>query len=277
MSDIATPTAEKATTAPQKEPNYEGRFIWYELLTTDLDAGEAFYRAVVGWTIADSGQQGMRYDILSVGDRGIGGAMQLDRKMLDNGARPGWLGYINVPDTDAMAKRVVQAGGSVHFGPDDIPDVGRFAMVADPGGAPFYLLSPLPQDEPQPRPEASAPGMISWHELVAANGEKAAFDFYSSLFGWQTDTEMDMGAMGKYRIFAKDGVQLGGMMDKPDNAPTSGWTFYINVDSIEAAAERIKANGGQVTNGPMEVPGGSWIVQGTDPQGAQFALVGPQR
>jgi hypothetical protein len=88
---------------------------------------------------------------------------------------------------------------------------------------------------------------------------------------------MPMGPMGTYRIFGADGVQMGGMMNKPDNVASSVWGFYINVDGLDAAVERVKAGGGEVLNGPMEVPGGSWIVQCRDPQGASFNLVSPTR
>jgi predicted enzyme related to lactoylglutathione lyase len=255
-------------------------FIWYELMTSDQDAAIAFYKAVVGWNAADQMTAevgGFRYTILSAGDRGMGGVMQLTDQMRAGGARPGWVGYVGVPDTDAAAARIVDAGGSRLMGPDDIPDVGRFAMMADPGGAPFYLLTPLPRDDAPPPAPPTTPGLVSWRELYAGNGQKAAFDFYASQFGWETLHEMDMGPMGIYRIFGADGVQMGGMMDKPDNLPVSTWTFYVNVDGVDAAAERIKAEGGQIRMGPMEVPGGSWIVQGIDPQGASFALISATR
>jgi len=253
------------------------RFIWYELMTTDQPAAEAFYRAVVGWEMADAGQAGMRYTILSAGKRGVGGLMALPAEMREAGAKPGWTGYIAVDDTDAAARRIAAAGGSIHRAPDDIPNVGRFAVVADPGGAVFMLLTPLPQGQEPPPIEPNTPGFIGWHELYAGNGQEAAFAFYSSQFGWTTIETLDMGAMGKYRIFGADGVPFGGMMDKPPQAPTAGWGFYVNVDGIDAAIERIKANRGQVLMGPQEVPGGSWIVQAVDPQGAGFALVSPKR
>jgi len=253
------------------------KFIWYELLTTDLDAGLDFYRSVVGWNAADhpnSAASGMRYAVLSAGERGIGGAFQLTDQMTAGGARPAWVGYIEVADTDAKAKEVVAAGGAILMPPGDIPDVGRFAMVADPGGAPFYLLTPSPQEgEALPAAGPDEPGTVSWHELYSSVGEKAAFAFYSGLFGWETITEMPMGEMGSYRIFGESGIQMGGMMDKPENVPVSAWGFYVNVEGIDAAVERVRANGGQVVVEPMEVPGGSWIIQGIDPQGAHFALV----
>ena len=129
-----------------------------------------------------------------------------------------------------------------------------------------------PEQEPAPL-DPETIGKPSWHELYSRLGDKAAFDFYAGQFGWETETEMDMGEMGVYRIFRKDGVSLGGMMRKPEQMPVSAWGFYFNVDGIDAAIGRIEENGGQVRMGPHEVPGGSWIVQGLDPQGAHFALV----
>jgi predicted enzyme related to lactoylglutathione lyase len=252
-------------------------FIWYELMTTDQAAAEAFYRAVVGWEMTDAGQSGMRYTILSAGKRGVGGLMALPAEACEAGVKPGWTGYIAVADTDTAAQRIAESGGSIHRGPDDIPNVGRFAVVADPGGAVFMLLTPQPpEQEPSPI-ERTAPGNIGWHELYAGNGQEAAFTFYSAHFGWTTVDLLDMGAMGKYRILGADGVPFGGMMDKPAEAPRSAWAFYINVDGVDAAVERVKANSGQVLMGPHEVPGGTWIVQALDPQGATFALMSPRR
>ncbi|MEA3029452.1 MAG: uncharacterized protein QOG13_777 [Sphingomonadales bacterium] len=255
------------------------KFFWYELMTSDQDAAIDFYAKVVGWSASEMpmpGDSSARYTILEVDGRGVGGVMQLTDQMRDGGARPGWLGYIHVDDADAAAKSIADAGGKILMGPDDIPEVGRFAMAADPGGAVFYVMKPFPREEMPPL-DPQTPGNFSWRELYSSLGDKAAFDFYAGQFGWETMTEMDMGPMGVYRIFGKDGVQMGGMMNKPDNIPVSMWGFYANVDGIDAAVERINANGGQVLMGPHEVPGGSWIVQAMDPQGAAFALVSTKR
>ena len=248
-------------------------FIWYELMTPDVEGAKAFYGAVVGWTMSDGGDPAVPYTIVSAATRGIGGIARLPAK----DAPPGWFGYIGVGDTDAMAQRIVDAGGRILRAPDDIPQVGRFAVMADPGGAAFMLLTPLPREDVPPRAAPGTPGMIDWHELSAGNGQEAAFSFYSTLFGWTTVEEMDMGDMGKYRIFAIDGVPAGGMMDKPSQTPAAAWAFYANVDGIDAAMDRITANGGKILMGPHEVPGGSWIVQATDPQGVDFALVSAHR
>jgi predicted enzyme related to lactoylglutathione lyase len=254
-------------------------FIWYELMTSDQDAAIAFYTAVVGWTAADQAMAdlGFRYTILSAGDRGVGGLMVLTDDMKAGGARPAWVGVIGVADTDAEAKRIVADGGAVHTGPEDIPNVGRFAVVADPGGAIYEIMTPLPREQ-EPAPVARmTQGFVGWHELYAVNGEEAAFAYYSAHYGWTTTDIMDMGPMGKYRLFAAGGDQAGGMMDKPGDMPVGAWGFYFVVDGIDAAVERINAAGGKVLMGPHQVPDSSWIVQGMDPQGAHFALVSTAR
>ena len=128
------------------------KFFWYELMTTDRDAAIDYYEAVVGWNATE--QAGARpdigYTILSAGDRAMGGVIELSQEMCDGGARPGWVGYIHVADADAKAREIVEAGGKVLMGPDDIPDIGRFALLADPGGAPFYIITPFRRDDDFP-------------------------------------------------------------------------------------------------------------------------------
>jgi predicted enzyme related to lactoylglutathione lyase len=252
-------------------------FFWYELMTPDQAASQAFYTKVVGWTAAalamDS--QGAPYVVVSAGARGIGGLLQLTDEMKAGGARPAWVGYIHAADVDARVKAITQAGGTELMPPTEIPGVGRFAMVADPGGAPFYVMTPKPSPgmDSGPMPPAGTPGTCGWRELFSSLGDKGAFDFYSTQFGWESVGEFDMGGtMGVYRLWGHDGEQLGGMMKKPDAVPASVWNFYFTVEGIDAATGRIGEAGGRVLMGPHEVPGGQWIVQAMDPQGANFAL-----
>ena len=251
---------------------FHGKFIWYELMTTDPKAAEAFYRGVIGWNAKDSGVPGMSYTIFSAGETGVAGLMTVPEAARAAGLGPVWTGYIAVDDVDACTTRVKQAGGAVHRAAEDIPGVGRFAVVADPQGATFNLFKPFPDGEENP-PPPSTPGHAGWRELLAADWP-AAFDFYADLFGWTKAEAIDMGATGVYQIFVHDGVPIGGMMTKPETVPAPFWGYYFNVKSIQAGMERIRAGGGTIVNGPHEVPGGSWIVHGLDPQGAKFALVG---
>jgi predicted enzyme related to lactoylglutathione lyase len=252
-----------------------GSFIWYDLMSTDAEAAEAFYRGVVGWRMQDAGLSDRSYTILSAGETAVGGLMALPPEACAAGARPIWSGYVGVDDVDAFATKVKQAGGTIHHPPDDIPGVGRFSFVADPQGATFILFKGMSDAKPQPA-APDTPGHIGWRELHAGDWE-SAFAFYSGLFGWTKADAMDMGADGIYQLFAIDGVPTGGMMTKTKEVPEPHWVYYFNVDDIDAAAARAKAAGGKLLHGPHEVPGGRWIVNCSDPQGATFALLGPRR
>jgi uncharacterized protein len=250
-----------------------GQFFWYELMTSDNKAAEAFYRDVIGWGTQDmSGPHGA-YTILSASDIAMGGLMAMPAEVCAAGARPGWSGYVAVDDVDDYATRVKKAGGSVLRGPADIPGVARFAVVADPGGATFMLIKGFSDEKPKV-PAPGTPGHAGWRELYAADGEKA-FEFYSELFGWTKGESHDMGPMGKYQLFEINGVPSGGIMTKPKEVPAPRWQYYFNIADIDAATARVKERGGEILHGPMEVPGGSWVVQCNDPQGALFALVEP--
>lgn len=243
-------------------------FFWFELATGDVDAALAFYTAVVGWTAADHDTPGPRYAVVEAAGRGVGGVSGTLA-----GGMPGWSGYIYSDDVDATASAIAAAGGAVHHGPGDIPGVGRFAVVADPQGAPFKLLKPGGPDQPPVAPYT--PGHVGWNELHTTDAP-AALAFYGAQFGWAAAREVEMGAMGTYHIFAIDGADGGGMMNSP-LAPPCFWLPYFFVADIDAAHDRVMAGGGKVLHGPAAVPGGGFILQGRDPQGVMFALTGPRR
>lgn len=251
-----------------------GKFVWYELMTTDTKAAEEFYDDVVGWTSEDSGMPGAGYTLFKTdGDVRVAGLMTMPEGALKMNAPPAWLGYIGVDDVDASAKQLKELGGTVHREPDDIPNIGRFAIVTDPHGAVFALFK---GNGEMPELAQNANGNVGWHELMA--GDLAVeFPFYQKMFGWGKDEAMDMGEMGVYQIFSHGGAQIGGMMTKPAEIPSPYWGYYFNVAALDAAVERATSRGAKIIMGPMEVPGGAWVINGVDPQGAHFSLVSPKR
>jgi predicted enzyme related to lactoylglutathione lyase len=256
-----------------------GKFIWCELITTDTDAGGRFYADVIGWKVREMKMPGMSYYLFGIGEGencpGIGGMMDFPAE-LKGKIPPNWTGYVAVDDVDATARQFSELGGRVQREPEDIADIGRFAVVADPHGAVICLMTPLPPKDPPQEIAPEAPGNIGWRELYAGDGAEA-FAFYAKVFGWTLSREVDMGPMGIYRVFAHHGHDIGGMMTRPPSVPVACWSYYFNVEAIDAAIARLEAGGGKLVFGPQEVPGGSWIVQATDPQGAFFALVAPKR
>lgn len=245
----------------------QGRFLWHELLTTDMKAAEKFYTAVVGWTITPFEGSPEPYDMWTRADgTPVGGCMAIPQGM---NFPPHWGMYVGVKNLEEGVAAIERAGGSALSPVIDVPTVGRMRTMKDPQGAAFSIYEPVNPPPPETPPEL---GDISWHELYTTDAP-AAVRFYGDLYGWRERSAMDMGPMGKYHIFGAD-RDLGGIMKKPpemDQAPPH-WGLYFRVPDVNAGAERVKANGGKVLNGPMEVPGGSRIVNCMDPQGGHFSL-----
>ena len=275
MSDVRE--AETTTSTNDNAPNPRGAFIWYELMTPDADGAKAFYDAVVGWDIGEGAPEFGGYRMIGRSDgKFAGGVLPLTAEMRQNGARPIWLGYVNVDDTDAAIASIERAGGKTLMPATDIPNVGRIAMVADPQGAPFYVMKPIPPaGQEKQASDVFSPDQqqrVSWNELSTSD-PAAARKFYGDQFDWVSDDFMDMGEMGEYRFIDHHRVRLGALCGVMQGQQPK-WRYYIRVPSISKAKETAEANGGTVHMGPHQVPTGDYIIIGADPQGAEFALVG---
>jgi len=264
----------QARTGEAPVASSHGRFVWYELMTTDMKAAMTFYTKVAGWGAWDASMPGRPYILFSEGPAPVGGLMNLPEEARAGGVKPGWIGYVGVDDVDATADRVARLGGAVLAPPVDIADTSRFAIVADPQTTRLALFKWLKPGQDRPT-DPGALGRIGWHELLAADWE-AAFAFYSEIFGWQKG-EAEVDPAGTYQLFSAGGQTIGGMRNKPAVTLNPFWLYYINVGDIDAAAARVAAGGGQVVLGPFEVLDGRWIAQCMDPQGGLFALQGKRR
>jgi predicted enzyme related to lactoylglutathione lyase len=250
--------------------NGVGRFVWFDLMTTEPAAAIGFYSGLVGWGTQEWTDASMAYTMFANGQTPFGGVMQLPPEARANGAAPHWLAYVAVADVDRTVARATKLGGRVVHTPTDIPSVGRFAVIQDPQGAMIAVYRSLTESA-DCGPQQPVPGDFCWHEL-ATTDHRAACDFYAELFGWEKHDAMDMGDAGVYQIYGRSGQPLGGMFDKPSEMPgPPAWLSYITVPDVRTAVERVSELGGRVLHGPAEVPGGM-IAQCMDPQGAMFAL-----
>lgn len=252
-----------------QSPNL-GLFTWYELLTHDADAATAFYGEVVGWKAQAWPDPSMKYTLWTMADgTAVGGLMTLADAQQPDG-RPHWSGVVSVADADATAARATELGGAVLSPPMDIPNVGRFALIADPTGATFSIMQ---SSDPSGPIDGSVPGRVSWHELWTSD-PAAAWAFYQGLFGWVDAGTMEMGPGRTYQMFGRTKDEAhGGIAAKDPNGPPSAWLFYATVPNADAAAERAKTQGATIFMGPMDVPGGGRCAGGMDKQGAGFAVV----
>ena len=243
-----------------------GFFVWHEVGTTDLEAGEDFYSKIAGWK-TESWSQNPSYKLFVVRREAKAGLYMITELPNTLTPPPHWLSYIGTPDVDATVRQAVELGGKVMVPAYNVPSVGRMAHLQDPQGALFAVSS----QEHRARHKDPQFGDFSWHELVTTNWQ-TAFEFYAKLFGWEKMETMDMGALGTYQIFGTGGNQLGGMFN-PGGLPPGGplWVPYVLVADARRTAETAKQLGAIIAHGPSEVPGGDWVFTGVDRQGAMFA------
>lgn len=253
-----------------------GDFNWYELMTPDPESSKKFYSGLFNWEFRKGDQEG--YELFYHDDLGIGGLLPMTKDMADSGMPPVWAGYVNVDDVDELVKKVVEKGGQIIVPPQDVPNVGRFSYIQDPQGAALYLMTTF-SDEPSDSFSAYEPkvGHCAWNELVTTD-PTAAEKYYGELFGWERGETMDMGPAGEY-VMLRNGADrdfmFGAIMNKPEQAPVSMWSFYFRLKSIDQGVEYIKASGGQVIVGPDALPNGTdYVLWGLDPLGAIFACIG---
>ena len=147
-----------------------GRFVWYELMTTDMETAKAFYANVVGWGTRDASTSGLAYSLFTAEDSPVAGLMNVPEGARRTGVTPQWMGYVGVDDVDAAVDRIKQLGGAVHVPPTDLPNISRFSVVADPQMATLALVKGQNSGRAQSA-ELDAPGRVGWHELLATDWE----------------------------------------------------------------------------------------------------------
>ena len=250
-----------------------GRFVWYELVTTDVEAAMAFYTNVMGWGAWDASVPGKRYILFGDGKGAISALTPLPDDARQMGAKPIWVGYVGVDDVDATAARITRLGGAVHVPPTDASDISRFSVFTDPQTARLALFKWRRPGQQLPAPDA--PGRVGWHELLAADWEQA-WAFYGDLFGWQKE-DAEISETGTYQPFSAGGQMIGGMFTKPGRSRLrSGSTISTSATSTRrrSASRPAAARSWKVRS---KSAGGSWVVRCADPQGAVFALEGTRR
>lgn len=244
-----------------------GRFVWHELHTTDRPRAMKFYATLLGWETKDVPMgPGDPYGLCLLGGTDIAG---ITKSMAPAHVPPHWLPYIAVDDVDASVAKLKELGGKVLNAAMDIPNVGRFAAVADPQGAAFALfkhVKPYPEEPKTPPPSA-----FCWEELSTPDPEAAA-KFYGALFGYSVEA-VDMGPMGTYRILKSRERQRAGVTKPMPGAPAQAhWLEYIAVKDVDASTRNAKELGAKALMEPQDIPNIGRFSIVADPTGAAIAL-----
>lgn len=244
-----------------------GKFVWHDLVTTNLEADKRFYGGLFGWEFEQrTGPRGAQYTLARSGGVYVAG-------MVDAGAEgknanvSRWVGYLSVPDVDAAVKRNGEAGGETAVAPLDISGIGRVAGIVDPQGAVLGLARSSVGD---PDDSGSGiPGSVAWNELLATDAAGAA-QYYSELAGYEVEELQRRG--GLYRMMKSGSARRAGVLASPLGLPESNWLVYFQVSDINSAVGRVEQLGGKVMIAPSpDVREGNMALI-VDPSGALLAL-----
>lgn len=247
---------------------YQGRMIWREAMTKDVEKAKAFYGALFGWAFKDMPMGPEHtYTIVENAGKGIGGVMGPTPETAS--APACWLAYVSVPDVDAAAAAAKAGGGQVVWGPVDIEGVGRMATIVGFDGATISVMKPTPMGETPPRGRPAV-GEFCWETLTTADVAKAKA-FWTSVMPWKVSSGvgMDTFAVG-------DGMenQVADIQTAQGPVPPN-WLSFVVVEKLEPANEKVAKLGGTVMMPGIAVPGIGRIAVVLDDQGAALGLFEP--
>jgi len=253
--------------ADTQRPYPQGTPCWLDMYADDQDAALSFYHELFGWTGEPSSRH-EGYAVLSLDGKAVAG---IGPRMPGMPARAvSWNVYFAVDDIDAAAERITKLGGTLYFGPGDVPDVGRQLLAADPAAAPFGLW----QAAPFPGFEAKGQlGAAVWFELETPQGPHSA-DFYGAVLG--VDASKTPMEPDSYWVLTVNGEQAAGIWQAGHTAVSpqraARWGPYFLVAQTDEAAHRAIAAGARLVVEPKDSPYGRLCTL-VDPQGAEFSLI----
>ena len=254
-------------------PYVNGSPVWVDLGTPDIDGAAAFYRGLFGWEFRPAGPDTGGYGMFQLGDRTAAGGMPMTAEQ----GPPSWSLYFRTSDADATAKSVQGNGGSVVVGPMDVMDIGRMAVLTDPGGAAFSIWQPGTNEGLD---VVNEPGSLCWAELYTAD-EPAAYAFYQAVFGWESSAMPLPDGSGTYRMVHPAGQGPDGMFggfvtlgsDPSESGGAPHWQLYFAVTECDATVTAGRGLGATVRVAPTDIEGVGRFAKLADPSGARFAIL----
>jgi len=254
---------------PASNEHHVGKVIFVELVTPDLVAAERFYGGLFGWSFRHIEGKGIDYAEATLDDRVVAGLVQ--RRIAENEHRqPAWLTFIAARDVDAAKDVAVKRGARLLFGPRNLPDRGREAVLADPQGAVFALLASSSGDPPDYLAE---PGEWIWSSLITKDPDTDA-GFYQTLFDYEV-FELSDNPSREHLLLATDGYARASVnpfpVSRPDMLPH--WLNFVRVEDAAAASAKAQELGGRVVVEPRPDRHGGKIAVVVDPSGAPFGLL----
>ncbi len=234
-----------------------GEVRWFDLLTEDAAAANAFYSGLFGWQIerSPSGAWTATRD-----GRPIAGISQIDDTMPE--VESTWLAVIVVEDLRASVRAARRLGATVGKGVTRVKGYGSYAVIEDPQTAPVMLAV-----TERPLGGTEGPGAWVWAELWTDDLE-ASSAFYGEVVGYRRSEVERPG--GDYPVFLWGEEPRAGLVAIGDQGIEPGWAPYLGVADLAAAVERTTELGGEVLLAPDAGLAGGRVALLEDPTGGAF-------
>jgi predicted enzyme related to lactoylglutathione lyase len=213
-----------------------GTFSWVDVTTNELAGAKKFYGGLLGWQFEDNeipGNGGV-YSICKLGDDSVAAISPTTEDY-----PPHWNSYVTVTSADDAAAKAEELGGNLAQEPFDVMEAGRMAVLMDPTGAALCVWEPR---DAIGATRVNDPGALTWNELHTPDIGKA-LEFYSGLFGWDTE-EVDTQGGPEYITIKLGDRMNGGALNTQEGEPPN-WLPYFTVESRDAAADKAKELGAQ--------------------------------
>jgi predicted enzyme related to lactoylglutathione lyase len=245
-----------------------GKWVWADLVTSDVGRAAEFYGAVFGWTFETYGGEddADTYTLVLADGVPVGGLVFDDRPARAQAAAARWIGLMSVPDVGAAVQAAKAAGGQVAMPARVLGQRGETAALVDPEGALFGVVRSAGGD---PGDFLGEVGEWLWIELWAAQPERMA-GFYQAVGGYEPAAPASPDARLAF-ILGQGGRARAGILPRPAEVRNSAWLPYVRVADLPAAMERARAAGALAMAGPF-TRGTATVAVMVDPLGAPIAM-----
>ncbi len=248
--------------------HHDGKFVWYDLITDDVEAVKRFYGELFGWEFEAVGPEDDPYIEVYHHGKPIAGIVYMEPVEQEHDVSQ-WVSWMSVADVDLAVGHAKQAGGEVHRSPRNLPPRGRYAIVSDPQGALFAVVRSEAGDPPDTR-EVIEYGWL-WTELWTRDKD-AAIQFYQGLAGFETEAT-DGGVNRPYTVLMRDDRARAGVGElDPASEFRPNWLPYVQVEDPVAVVARVEGLGGLVWMAPDPEVRGATVGVIQDPAGAVLAI-----
>lgn len=266
LSSVSAPVLPPLNSAPTGK-DLAGKFIWYDLATTELAKQKAFYSAVFGWTFRSIGNASDDYTLVINGDQNVAGMFAVNPK---EGAKAGalWIGLMSTNDPKKAADIVKQGGGAVHTPPTTLAQRGTYALLRDPEGALFGVMK---SDSGDPPDRTADIGDFLWMDLFANQPSKLA-EFYQQLAGYEI-TKNEVKDNVDRLFLTSHGKSRAGIVPLPQDANRAGWLPYVRVADVNETLKKVTDAGGYIMVAPDEDLLDGNLAIFSDPQGGVLGIV----